>query len=86
MGDLITLKGTDMTNINPQELIDISDIELLSNSKEGKVLEYLEKIKNPYCFLCDGYIVKLGFADSDITITDRLCNFISRITVSGEKE
>jgi len=84
--DLNALKETDITTVSPETLVDINNVEIKSGSKEERILEYVEKIKNPYCFLCEGYIVKLGFSNSEITLTDRLCNYVSKMAASGINE
>jgi len=50
--DLNALKETDITTVSPETLVDINNVEIKSGSKEERILEYVEKIKNPYCFLC----------------------------------
>jgi len=82
MIDLKGMKDADITTIDPATLVDINEIKLRADSKEERIQEYIKKVKNPYCFLCDGYVVKLGFSDTKVTMTERLCNYISRIATS----
>lgn len=78
MKNLEELKKVDITTVNPEQLVDIETIKLKGKKTEDKIVEYVDKIRNPYCFLCNGYVVKIGFADSDITLTDRLQDYISK--------
>ena len=53
----------DIRTVNPDELVEIEDVKISGNlSKEDRVLDYIRQIKNPYCYLYHGIIVKVSFA------------------------
>ena len=65
------LKNVDVRTVDKSELVDIEDVKININDKpEKKMQDYINQIKNPYCFLCKGYAVKLAFADNNRTIED----------------
>lgn len=72
----------EMKNMNPETvdrstLVDIATVEVDSTlSKTEWLKEYLQQIKNPYIFLCNGVVVKIAFADSNATIEDKLEQYI----------
>ena len=72
----------EMKNMNPETvdrntLIDIASVEVDSSlSKSEWLKEYLHQIKNPYMFLCNGVVVKIAFADNNVTIEDKLEQYI----------
>ncbi len=45
------LKNIDISQISLDELVDIRDINIDENlTKEEKIKQYIEQIKNPYCY------------------------------------
>ena len=53
----------DIRTVNPDELVEIEDVKISGDlSKEDRVLDYIRQIKNPYCYLYHGIIVKVSFA------------------------
>ena len=53
----------DIRTVNPDELVEIEDGKISGDlSKEDRVLDYIRQIKNPYCYLYHGIIVKVSFA------------------------
>ena len=75
-----TMKNVDIRTVDKASLVDIKDVKINpSASREEKAAEYLRQIKNPYCFLCSGYAVKLQFADSGKTFEDCLTEYIDTL-------
>lgn len=57
------LSEVDIRTVDPKELVDIKDVKI----REGiplpeRVRDYVEQIKNPYCYLSHGTVVKIRFA------------------------
>ena len=74
------MKNADIRTINPKSLIDIASV----NTDEGLLSDeskkhYVKQIKNPYCFLVEGSIVKLVFPEHAPSLTDRLESMIYKI-------
>ncbi len=59
-------KGTiksNSTDINRDELVDIADVKINTNLPvEERIKDYIKQIKNPYCYLCNGMVVRVSFA------------------------
>jgi len=72
------LKNVDVQTVDPETLVDIRDVitdpEL---PKDEYDRNYIEKVKNPYCYKCGKMIIKLNYADTDKTMTDRLMDFFA---------
>lgn len=80
MKNINALKNTDVRTVDKSELADIENIKINPNdSPEQKMKAYVEQIKNPYCFLCGGYAVKLEFADNGRTIEDCFSGYIENL-------
>jgi len=58
------------------QLVDINTVKIDPNLPADQRMEqYLEQIKNPYCFLCGDSIVRLKFHEEGGELKDRLKNF-----------
>jgi len=63
--------------ININELVDIRSIEIDSLlSPEEKKKSYLEQIKNPNLYRCGDIIVHVSFADTGVSLEDRLKQYL----------
>jgi len=71
------MKNIDVRSIDPTALVDIRDVSVnTSLPKNERILDYLDQIKNPYCFKCGKTVVKVSFADTQTTIEDRLEKYL----------
>jgi hypothetical protein len=53
----------DVRTVDPAELVEIEDVKISGDlSQEDRVLDYIRQIKNPYCYLYHGIVVKVSFA------------------------
>lgn len=66
--------------LEKKELVEISAVNIRKDlSHEDKVLDFLEQIKNPYCFYCGNVPVKVCFSNSGKTLNMALQDFFIRI-------
>ena len=62
------------------ELKDIRDVVIdTSMPCSDRVKNYIEQIGNPYCYLDDGVVVQIGYADTPVSLHDRLVSYASSI-------
>ena len=81
MGGIINTKNIDIKTVDKTKLVDITTVKINpQDTPEKKMKDYIEQVKNPYCFLCNGYVVKLEFSDGDKSIEDCLINYINSLT------
>jgi hypothetical protein len=77
---LENMRDTDIRTVDPETLVDIRDVTVnTSLPKEERLMDYLEQIKNPYCFRCGKTVVKVSFADTEATLEDRLERYLLSI-------
>ncbi len=77
---VMNMKNTDVRTVDKSSLVDLKDIKINPNASPAeKTAEYVRQVKNPYCFLCNGYAVKLEFADSGKTIEDCFSEYIDTL-------
>ena len=71
------MKNVDITKVNPGDLVDIRDVQINGNLKrDNQLADFIKQIKNPYCYRYGEYIVKIGFEDTSVTLTERLREMI----------
>ena len=72
------LKRVNIKEVNPDELVDISEIEIdTKQSVQKRVKEYVERVHNPYLVRVGEYVVKIGYSDCKETLNDRMKQYIS---------
>lgn len=73
----VGLKNVDIKNIDKSTLKDINDVRInLDLDKDARMVNYVEQIGNPNCYLDNEAVVILGFADTEATLEDRLRSYI----------
>ena len=74
------LKRVNIKEVNPDEVVDISEIEIdTKQSVQKRVKEYVEQVHNPYLVRVGEYVVKIGYSDCKETLNDRMKQYISKI-------
>lgn len=63
----------DVRTVDRSQLKDISEVVIDPKlSKEERIKSYVEQIGNPYCYLDGDTVVGISYADTDVTLEDRL--------------
>ncbi len=77
--DVRTLKelaDVDICTVAKDSLVDIRDVKIdASKSREERISDYIRQVRNPYCFQCNGIIVKINFCQSEETLEDKLAGY-----------
>lgn len=69
-----------LSEVNRAELIDIKTVKIDTDIPiENRIENYIEKIKNPYCFLCDDIGVKIEFSEDGKTLDDSIRSYLTSI-------
>jgi hypothetical protein len=72
---------TDIRTVDRDELVDISTVRIdPSLPQEQRIKDYIRQVKNPYCYLDNGVVVHISFADTDATLEDQLLSYLKRMT------
>ena len=80
MGVITNMKNIDIKTVDKTKLVDIATVKINpQDTPENKMKDYIEQVKNPYCFLCNGYAVKLEFDDGDKSIEDCMIDYINSL-------
>ena len=71
--ELEELKKVDVRTVDVSALEDIEKIEIDSSlSARERWMDFAEKIKNPFCFICNGMVVKVSYSEAKESLENRL--------------
>ena len=74
------MKKVDPRTVDRSTLVDISTVKVRSDgTKYERILDYIEQIKNPYCYISNGTVVKISFSGTDRTIEDCYKDYITEM-------
>ena len=74
------MRNVDIRTVDKSTLVDIHSVHINpKDAPDKKMREYVRQIKNPYCFMCDGYAVKMEFANEEKTIEDCFVGYIEAL-------
>lgn len=78
--NLEELKNVDIRTVDRDSLVDINDVKIDMNlPREERLIEFIRQIKNPYCYRCGKVVVKISFADTEVTLEDRLISYLKSL-------
>ena len=71
------MKNVDVRTVSRDDLVDIRDVHIdRSLPKEERIRSFVQQIRNPYCFKCGNVVVKTSFADTDVTLEERMEHYL----------
>ena len=71
--ELEELKKVDIRTVDTSTLADIGKIRIdRTLPKEERLLAFIREVRNPFCFICNGMVVKTSFSDTDESIENKL--------------
>lgn len=75
--DITAMQNVDIRTVDPHMLRDIRDVEVNTElPKRERILDFIRQIGNPYCYRHGKYVVKISFADTDVTLEDRMLAYL----------
>lgn len=75
--DLRQMKEVDIRTVDAGSLVDIRDVQVdQALPRRERFADFLQQIRNPYCYRCGKVVVKVSFADTDATLEDRLEHYL----------
>lgn len=65
-------------NVDRKGLKDIKDVVIdTALPLDERVRNYVEQIGNPYCYLDGGVVVSISYANTEVSLQDRLRSYVS---------
>ena len=78
--DLAQMRNVDVCAVDRESLADIREVQVDGSlPKEQRFRDFLQQIRNPYCYRCGKIVVKVSFADTDATLEDRLEHYLAAL-------
>ncbi|NBI69275.1 hypothetical protein D1646_21340 [Pseudoflavonifractor sp. 60] len=67
----------DLKNIDRNSLVDIWSVNVdASLPQKERMRDFIRQVKDPYLFRHGKYVVKITFAETDITLEQRLADYV----------
>ena len=74
------MENQDVKTLDRSTLRDIKNVVIDTTKPcSDRIRGYIEQIGNPYCYLDDGVVVQIGFADTPVSLHERLVSYASII-------
>ena len=74
------MKNIDIRTVDPSTLVDIKTVKINTElTVEERKKDYIRQVKNPYCFKCGKVVVKMSFADTAVSLEERLEHYFKSI-------
>jgi len=75
-----SMRDIDVRAVDADSLVDLREVAVnTSLPREARLLDYVEQIRNPYCFKIGKTVVKVSFADTEATLEDCLERYLLSI-------
>ena len=69
---------TDIRTVTRESLVDIRNVKIDPGlSKQERIKSFVNQIGNPYCYLDGDVVVGISYADTDVSLEDRLKSYAS---------
>lgn len=71
------MKAVDVRTVSRDDLVDIHEVSIdRTMPKTERVKSFVEQIRNPFCFKVGGVVVKTVFAETDVTLEERMEHYL----------
>lgn len=68
--------NTDIRTVDRDTLIDIKNVKIDPGlSKQERIKSFVNQIGNPYCYLDGDVVVGISYADTDVSLEERLKSY-----------
>ena len=82
--ELHRLQAMDLSDVKVEDLVDIRTVNINSQlSQPNRLLDFLNQIKNPYCYRHGDFVVQIGFSNTKVTLTERLNEYLKNVAAAG---
>jgi hypothetical protein len=78
----------EFTDVTPENapLREIKDVMIdTSIPRQERIRDYVRQIGNPYRYLDDGVVVEIGYADTKVSLQDRLLSYANNMDRASGK-
>lgn len=73
VADFDKLKNVDVRTVDISTLTDIGKIKINRElPKADRLCAFVREVKNPFCFICNGMVVKISYSDTNESLENKL--------------
>ena len=73
-------QGFDVRRADRAALRDLQKVVIDTKlPRRERMKSYLDQIGDPYCYVDDGVVVSIGYADTQVSLQDRLKSYVSSL-------
>ena len=77
----INIQKPDVRTISRSDLVDIRQVKIdPALPKQDRIKSFVSQIGNPYCYLDGDVVVGVSYADTEISLEDRLKSYACNLT------
>ena len=70
------MEQVNVNAVDRSQLIDIRNVVIdTTKSCKDRINGFIEQIGNPYCYLDDGVVVEIGYANTQVSLQERLVSY-----------
>ena len=74
------MEQVNVNAVDRSQLIDIRNVVIdTTKSCKDRINGFIEQIGNPYCYLDDGVVVEIGYANTQLSLQERFVSYASSI-------
>jgi len=78
--NITAMRDIDIRTVDRASLVDLKSVPINANlPRQERLLDFIKRIGNPYCYRCGNIVVKESFADNGKTIEDCLEQYIGTL-------
>ena len=75
------MKNHDLRTVDRSALVDINSVKIdQSLPRAERIKSFVDQIGDPYCYLDGDVVVGISYADTDVSLEDRIRSYINRLT------
>lgn len=75
------LKNVDVRTVDISTLTDIGKIKINRElPKADRLRAFVREVKNPFCFICNGMVVKISYCDTNESLENKLAKLCMEMT------
>ncbi|MBR1445051.1 MAG: hypothetical protein IJ583_16145 [Firmicutes bacterium] len=76
---LLEMQNVDLMTVDKSELVDIRNVKVNKDLDiKERIADYVNQIKNPYCFLCGDVVVKVSYNENGKPLENLLENYLRK--------
>ena len=73
VADFDKLKNVDVRTVDISTLTDIGKIKINRElPKADRLRAFVREVENPFCFICNGMVVKISYSDTNESLENKL--------------